>query len=94
MRLPDPQLEKFVVSLQTRGQGEILVRIRDATGKYHGAIKAALDDSSRWQILQEVVECQQPGAKTLALRITGTIDVDDIRVLPLREETMPDAARH
>ncbi len=91
--IPAGATDTFGVNLVARGKGELCLSLRDATGKYHNSIIKKFD-TDKWETISGLLQCDVPGRTVLALRITGEIDLDNIR---MSAETslanMPDAEK-
>ena len=93
MTIPKSKPDRYAVNMMVRGKGELLIRLRK-NGKYSKGIMRKID-SKKWIPLHGVIDCV-PDAKRIVFscRITGTLDLDDIRVTAEAPEEMPDAFKH
>ncbi|MFA6931451.1 MAG: DUF4838 domain-containing protein [Lentisphaeria bacterium] len=88
---------KYSLSLQARGTGELLLRFL-VNGKYYKGQQNIenLASSENWTGIATNIEYPAGEKATFYMRITGNIDVDDIRISPnaSEEEEMPNAMKH
>ena len=65
-------------------------------GKYYYGEKKSkkFDSPGKW--ISFSTELALPKAKSMVfyMRITGDMDIDDLRVTPVEEEEMPDSSKH
>ena len=93
MTIPADRPERYSFTMRVRGRGELLVRIRNRLGKYFGNALQKID-SGQWIPVSGIIDCVPDGRNMFTLRITGTLDIDDVRVEAEAPEEMPDASKH
>ncbi len=97
LSVPGKEVSRYSVSLRARGKGEFLLRLL-VKGKYYGGRQTVekLDSPDRWVTVSSTIECPPGEAATFYMRVTGTVDADDIRIAPAaaEEESMPNAMKH
>ena len=93
MKIPEDKPTHYAVSMRARGKGTLLIRLRK-NGKYSKGILQKID-SEKWIPVHGVIDLVSDAKRIVfTCRITGTLDLDDIRVTAEAPEDMPDAAKH
>lgn len=78
------------VSIQVRGKGELYARVY---GKKQNGFLQNIDSPDNWSTFSGLIEVpENPGM--FWLRVTGSIDFDNLLILPAEEENMPTAEKH
>ena len=87
---------RFRITARVRGRGEALLLLYRNGRYFRGDQKRkSFDSPGAWITLSNEIECPEGKNLTFYMRITGTVDIDDIRILPVDgEEEMPNAMKH
>ena len=97
MNEPDKKAARYFITLSAKGKGELVVSLR-TEGKYSNATNSAINCTSKdqWKKYSLVIDgpAFKRGSRVLTLRVTGTIDIDNIQVQRMPEEEIPDAEKH
>ncbi|MBO5761691.1 MAG: DUF4838 domain-containing protein [Lentisphaeria bacterium] len=80
------------VTMKVRGKGEILTRV---FGKKKEGFLSKINSPDKWTEIKGTITLPEL-AKAMWLRITGTLDIDDVQVAPSADadEDMPTAEKH
>ena len=97
MKIPEDKPTHYAVSMRARGsvrQGARACPRLRKNGKYSKGILQKID-SEKWIPVHGVIDLVSDAKRIVfTCRITGTLDLDDIRVTAEAPEDMPDAAKH
>ena len=96
LTLPAKMPGRFRITARVRGRGEALLLLYRNGRYFRGDQKRkSFDSPGAWITLSNEIECPEGKNLTFYMRITGTVDIDDIRILPVDgEEEMPNAMKH
>ncbi len=86
-----PDVRQISVQMKVRGKGELFTRV---FGKQNEGFMTKVDSPDKWTDVTGTIRIpEKPNA--FWLRVTGTLDFDDIRVLPVsNDDNMPTAEKH
>ena len=86
-----PDVREVNVRMKARGKGEVFTRV---FGKKNEGFMTKVDSPDKWTEIAGTIRLPE-NPKAFWFRVTGTLDFDDIRVLPVScDDDMPTAEKH